>query len=105
MAKTHPPSSTASPRTLGAILICLSAVLWGLDGVVLTPRLANLPVPFVVFLLHAIPFALMQPFFFRSYPQVLRVGIWSTLMVRSGKRAWAFSTRMASVSSSALPVW
>lgn len=28
---------------------------------VLTPRLANLPVPFVVFLLHAVPFGLMQP--------------------------------------------
>jgi len=53
--------------TLGAFVICVSAALWGLDGVVLTPRLANLPVPFVVFLLHAIPFLLMQPFLFRSY--------------------------------------
>ena len=53
--------------TIGAALICLSAALWGLDGVVLTPRLSNLQVPFVVFLLHAIPFALMQPFLWRSY--------------------------------------
>ncbi|MCG6949573.1 MAG: DMT family transporter [Acidobacteria bacterium] len=53
--------------TLGAACICLSAALWGLDGVVLTPRLANLQVPFVVFLLHAIPFALMQPFLWSSY--------------------------------------
>jgi len=53
--------------TVGAALICLSAALWGLDGVVLTPRLANLQVPFVVFLLHSIPFALMQPFLWRSY--------------------------------------
>jgi len=53
--------------TLGAFLICVSAALWGLDGVVLTPRLANLQVPFVVFLLHAVPFLLMQPFLFRSY--------------------------------------
>jgi drug/metabolite transporter (DMT)-like permease len=45
----------------------VSAALWGLDGVVLTPRLANLQVPFVVFLLHVIPFALMQPFLWRSY--------------------------------------
>jgi drug/metabolite transporter (DMT)-like permease len=52
---------------IGAALICLSAALWGLDGVVLTPRLANLQVPFVVFLLHAIPFALMQPVLWRSY--------------------------------------
>ncbi|MEJ2580988.1 MAG: DMT family transporter [Acidobacteriota bacterium] len=53
--------------TLGAACICLSAALWGLDGVVLTPRLANLQIPFVVFLLHAIPFAFMQPFLWSSY--------------------------------------
>ncbi len=41
--------------TIGAALICVSAALWGVDGVVLTPRLSNLSVPFVVFLLHAIP--------------------------------------------------
>jgi drug/metabolite transporter (DMT)-like permease len=55
------------PAALGALLICLSAGLWGLDGVVLTPRLANLPVPFVVFLLHALPFLLMQPFLHGGY--------------------------------------
>ena len=53
--------------TFGAALICFSAALWGLDGVVLTPRLANLEVPFVVFLLHAVPFALMQPVLWRTY--------------------------------------
>ena len=56
--------------SVGAALICLSAALWGLDGVVLTPRLSNLQVPFVVFLLHAIPFALMQPFLWRSYSRL-----------------------------------
>ncbi len=56
--------------TIGAAFICLSAALWGLDGVVLTPRLANLDVPFVVFLLHAIPFAIMQPFLWRSYARL-----------------------------------
>lgn len=45
----------------GAALVCLAAALWGLDGVVLTPRLAALPVPLVVLLLHAVPFLLMQP--------------------------------------------
>ena len=59
--------------TLGAFLICVSAALWGLDGVVLTPRLANLPVPFVVFLLHAVPFLLMQPFLFRGYRSLRRM--------------------------------
>jgi drug/metabolite transporter (DMT)-like permease len=58
---------------IGAALICLSAALWGLDGVVLTPRLANLQVPFVVFLLHAIPFALMQPFLWRSYRRLRKM--------------------------------
>jgi drug/metabolite transporter (DMT)-like permease len=58
------------PKTLGAALICASAALWGLDGVVLTPRLSNLSVPFVVFLLHGIPFALMQPFLWRSYARL-----------------------------------
>ena len=59
--------------TVGAALICLSAALWGLDGVVLTPRLSNLPVPFVVFLLHAVPFALMQPLLAGSYHRLRRM--------------------------------
>jgi drug/metabolite transporter (DMT)-like permease len=58
------------PATVGAALICFSAALWGLDGVVLTPRLSNLPVPFVVFLLHVIPFILMQPFLHGSYARL-----------------------------------
>ena len=56
-----------SATSLGAACICLSAALWGLDGVVLTPRLSNLQVPFVVFLLHAVPFFIMQPFLWNSY--------------------------------------
>jgi len=53
-----------STTTAGALAICVAAALWGLDGVVLTPRLANMAVPFVVFLLHAVPFGLMQPVLF-----------------------------------------
>jgi len=45
----------------GAAMVCAAAVAWGVDGVVLTPRLAGLPVAFVVLLLHAVPFTLMQP--------------------------------------------
>lgn len=56
-----------STTSAGALAICLAATLWGFDGVVLTPRLANLAVLFVVFLLHAVPFGLMQPVFFRSW--------------------------------------
>ena len=49
--------------------------------VVLTPRLANLEVPFVVFLVHALPFALMQLFLFSSYRRLRRMNAkgWSAL--------------------------
>ena len=52
---------------IGAIAISIAAVLWGLDGVVLTPRLFNLDVAFVVFLLHFIPFVIMNLFLFKEY--------------------------------------
>jgi drug/metabolite transporter (DMT)-like permease len=51
----------------GTIAISISAILWGFDGVVLTPRLYNLNVIFVVFILHLIPFLFMNLFFFRQY--------------------------------------
>jgi drug/metabolite transporter (DMT)-like permease len=68
---------------LGALAICVSASLWGLDGVALTPRLYNLPVPLVVFLLHAVPFVLMQPFLYKSYRTFssLRTGDWVILLL------------------------
>ncbi len=52
---------------LGAVLISLSAILWGFDGVVLTPRLSNLNISFVVFVLHFFPFLLMNLFLFKRY--------------------------------------
>ena len=64
---------TRSNTTTGALAICLAAALWGLDGVVLTPRLSALAVPFVVFLLHAVPFALMQPLLAGSYHRLRRM--------------------------------
>jgi drug/metabolite transporter (DMT)-like permease len=48
----------------------VAAALWGLDGVVLTPRLTGMAVPFVVFLLHALPFGLMQPVLFGSWKKL-----------------------------------
>jgi len=57
----------------GALAVCTAAALWGLDGVVLTPRLQNLPVLFVVFLLHAIPFVLMQPVLAGAYARLARL--------------------------------
>ncbi len=51
----------------GALAICFSAILWGLDGIVLTPQLYNLDLGLVVFILHALPFAIMNLFLFREY--------------------------------------
>lgn len=51
----------------GAVAISISAILWGLDGVILTPQLYNLEVSYVVFILHAIPFLLMNVIFFKEY--------------------------------------
>jgi drug/metabolite transporter (DMT)-like permease len=55
---------------LGAIAICFAAAMWGIDGVVLTPNLYNLDVGYVVFMLHLIPFAIMNIFLFREYRHV-----------------------------------
>lgn len=52
---------------LGSVAISLSAIMWGFDGVVLTPRLGNLDFGFVVFMLHLIPFLLMNIFLFKQY--------------------------------------
>ena len=54
----------------GTIAISISAILWGFDGVVLTPRLYNLNVVYVVFMLHLIPFILMNLFLFKQYKQL-----------------------------------
>ena len=51
----------------GALAICFSAALWGFDGIVLTPRLGGLDIGLVVFVLHALPFLIMQLFFYREY--------------------------------------
>lgn len=60
-------------QALGALAICVAAAAWGADGVLLTPRLFTLSVPFIVFLIHAIPFLLMQPLLFRSYGTLRRM--------------------------------
>jgi len=51
----------------GTLAISVAAILWGFDGVVLTPRLFNLDVVFVVLVLHLIPFLLMNIFMFKQY--------------------------------------
>lgn len=52
---------------LGAVAVSVSAIFWGFDGIVLTPRLYNLDVGYVVFVLHAIPFVIMNFFLSREY--------------------------------------
>lgn len=54
----------------GTIAISISAILWGFDGVVLTPRLYNLNVSYVVLILHLLPFLLMNLFLFNQYKQL-----------------------------------
>ncbi len=54
-------------RLLASLAIISAATAWGLDSVVLTPQLFNLNLGLVVFLLHLIPFLLMQVFLFKEY--------------------------------------
>ncbi len=56
----------------GALSISVAATMWGLDGVVLTPRLYNLDVGYVVFILHALPFLIMQAFLFSQWKYLKR---------------------------------
>ena len=58
----------------GAVSISFAAMLWGLDGIVLTPRLFNLDVRFVVFVLHLLPFLLMTLFLPRKYRNIKGIG-------------------------------
>ena len=62
--------SMIKKTTLGALLVSFAAMLWGLDGVALTPRLYNLDVSYVVFMLHALPFLAMNLILFREYKHI-----------------------------------
>lgn len=57
-------------KLIGALAVALSAMLWGVDGILLTPQLYNLNTAFVVFVIHLFPFLLMNVFFFREYRQL-----------------------------------
>jgi len=59
-------------KLIGAFAISLAAAFWGVDGIVLTPRLYNLDVAFVVFMLHALAFLIMNTFLFQEYRQIRR---------------------------------
>lgn len=55
---------------VGCVAICISAMMWGLDGIVLTPQLYNLNIGFVVFIVHFIPFIAMNLFLYKEYRQL-----------------------------------
>jgi len=57
-------------KLIGAFAISIAAAFWGLDGIVLTPHLYNLDVAFVVFILHALAFLIMNTFLFKEYSQI-----------------------------------
>lgn len=57
-------------KILGGLAVGFASVMWGFDGIVLTPGLYNLDVIFVVFVLHLIPFVLMNFFLGKAYRQL-----------------------------------
>lgn len=59
--------SRRNTKLIGALAVAFSAMLWGVDGILLTPQLYNLNTAFVVFVIHLFPFLLMNLFFFREY--------------------------------------
>ena len=62
-------------KIIAASAIIVSAILWGFDGVYLTPNLFQLDVGFVVFMLHLIPFIIMNTFLFREYSQLKKMSL------------------------------
>lgn len=59
----------------GSLAVGFAAVLWGFDGVVLTPQLYRLDVVYVVFILHLLPFLFMSLFFWRAYKDLMRMSV------------------------------
>jgi drug/metabolite transporter (DMT)-like permease len=62
-----PEQNIRKSKIIGALAISIAAVMWGFDGIVLTPSLYNLNVGFVVFMLHLIPFLIMNVFLYKEY--------------------------------------
>lgn len=63
------------PGYVGAFAICLAAALWGLDGVVLTPRLYPLDIQVVVLVFHALPFLIMNLFLYKEYGKLRDISL------------------------------
>ncbi len=69
-------------KKFAPLFIVVAAALWGVDGIVLTPQLFSLPVPLVVFLLHALAFILMLPMFIKEFNEVrqMKKGDWGAFV-------------------------
>lgn len=58
----------------GVLFVSLAATLWGFDSIALTPRLFHLQVPYVVFMLHFLPFIGMSFLFGREeYQNIVKL--------------------------------
>ena len=66
---------------IACIAIAVSATLWGLDGVAFTPQLFNLDTAFIVFMLHLIPFILMNTFLFKEYKQLAKFTLYDYVVL------------------------
>ena len=69
-------------KKFAPLFIIVAAILWAVDGIVLTPKLFSLPVPLVVFLNHVLAFILMLPFFIKEFKEVkkLKKGDWGAFI-------------------------
>ncbi len=47
--------------------------MWGLDGIALTPQLYNLNIGFVVFIVHFVPFIIMNIFLYKQYRHLVKL--------------------------------
>ncbi|MGD9900372.1 MAG: DMT family transporter [Calditrichaceae bacterium] len=54
---------------LAPLFVIIAAMLWGIDGIVLTPSLYGLPVPLVVFVESTVVAVILTPFFIKSFPE------------------------------------
>lgn len=60
-------------KNLSPVFIMAAAFLWALDGIVIRPSLYVLPVSLVVFIEHALAFALMLPFLIKEFKEVRKL--------------------------------
>jgi drug/metabolite transporter (DMT)-like permease len=63
------------------LAVILSASLWGVDGVLLTPSLYNLNVPIVVFIESSLVALLLTPYYFKYIPDIKKFSVKDLLSI------------------------